>query len=50
MKQYSKRMVIVHWLTLALIVAAGFWGCPDEARHESSATLAGYVGTLGWAA
>ena len=44
MKQYSKRMVIVHWLTLALIVAAWFLGdALDEARHESSATLAGYV-------
>lgn len=44
MKQYSKRMVIVHWLTLALIVAAWFLGDTlDEARHESGATLAGYV-------
>jgi len=44
MTQYSKRMVIVHWLTLALLVGAWFLGdCLDESRHEGSATIAGYV-------
>jgi len=44
MKQYSKRMVIVHWLTLALLVAAWFLGeAADEARHEGNATLIGYL-------
>lgn len=44
MTQYSKRMVIVHWLTLALLVAAWFLGdAMDEARHDSNATLAGYM-------
>lgn len=44
MKQYSKRMVVVHWLTLALIVAAWFLGeSVNDARHEGGATLAGYI-------
>ncbi|OGA30441.1 MAG: hypothetical protein A2W81_02615 [Betaproteobacteria bacterium RIFCSPLOWO2_12_61_14] len=44
MTQYSKRMVIVHWLTLALVVAAWFLGHElDEARHEEGATIAGYI-------
>lgn len=44
MTQYSKRMVIVHWLTLALLVAAWFLGEElDEARHELGATIAGYI-------
>jgi len=44
MTQYSKRMVIVHWLTLALLVAAWFLGEElDEARHEGAATIAGYI-------
>lgn len=44
MTQYSKRMAIVHWLTLALIVVAWFFGHElDEARHEAGATLMGYV-------
>jgi cytochrome b561 len=44
MTQYSKRMVIVHWLSLALIIAAWFLGeSLDEARHEGGATIAGYV-------
>ena len=43
MRQYSKRMVIVHWLTLVLLVVAWFLGdALDEARHEGSATLIGY--------
>ncbi len=44
MKQYSKRMVIVHWLTLALLVAAWFLGDSlNDARHEGHATLMGYL-------
>jgi len=44
MTQYSKRMVIVHWLTLALLVAAWFLGeSLAEATDESKATLAGYM-------
>jgi cytochrome b561 len=44
MTQYSKRMVIVHWLTLALLVAAWFLGDDlAEATDASKATLAGYI-------
>ena len=44
MKQYSKRMVIVHWLTLALLVVAWFLGDSlSDARHDGHATLMGYV-------
>ncbi len=44
MTQYSKRMVIVHWLTLALLIVAWFLGdALDEARHEAGATLVGYT-------
>lgn len=45
MTQYSKRMVITHWLTLILLIAAWFLGHElDEARHEATgASLAGYV-------
>jgi len=44
MTQYSKRMVIVHWLTLALLIAAWFFGdAVNEARHEGHATLVGYA-------
>ena len=44
MTQYSKRMVIVHWLTLALLIAAWFLGdAVNEARHEGNATLIGYA-------
>jgi cytochrome b561 len=43
MTQYSKRMVIVHWLTLALLIAAWFLGDSlGEATDDSKATLAGY--------
>lgn len=43
MKQYSKRMVIIHWLTLALLIVAWYLGVGlDDARHEKSATLIGY--------
>jgi cytochrome b561 len=44
MTQYSKRMVIAHWLTLALLIAAWFLGDNlAEATDESKATLAGYI-------
>jgi len=44
MTQYSKRMVIAHWLTLALLIAAWLFGdSVHEARHEGGATIAGYV-------
>jgi cytochrome b561 len=37
-------MVIVHWLTLALLVAAWFLGeSVHDARHDSGATLTGYI-------
>lgn len=41
---YSKRMVVIHWLTLALLVIAWYLGdtLVDE-RNERSATLAGYL-------
>lgn len=41
---YSKRMVMIHWLTLALLVVAWYLGntLVDE-RNEKSATLAGYL-------
>jgi len=44
MTQYSKRMVLIHWLTLALLVAAWFLGdALADATDESRATLAGYI-------
>ncbi|MFA6970423.1 MAG: cytochrome b/b6 domain-containing protein [Gallionella sp.] len=44
MTQYSNRMVLIHWLTLALLVAAWFLGEElAEATDESSATIAGYL-------
>lgn len=44
MTQYSKRMVIVHWLTLALLIAAWFLGdTVHDARKEDGATLLGYA-------
>jgi len=44
MKQYSKRMVIVHWLILLLVVAAWFLGeAAHDARHDGVATLSGYM-------
>lgn len=44
MTQYSKRMVIIHWLTLLLLIVAWFLGDElDDARHEQGATLIGYV-------
>ena len=44
MKQYSKRMVIVHWLTLALLITAWYLGDSlADATDDSTATLAGYI-------
>jgi len=44
MTQYSKRMVIVHWLTLVLLIAAWLLGdAVNEARKEEGATLLGYA-------
>jgi cytochrome b561 len=44
MTQYSKRMVIAHWLTLVLLIAAWYLGDSlGEATDESKATLAGYI-------
>jgi len=44
MTQYSKRMVIVHWLTLALLIAGWYLGEDlAEATDASKATLAGYI-------
>jgi cytochrome b561 len=44
MTQYSKRMVIVHWLTLALLLAAWYLGDSlADMTDESKATLAGYL-------
>jgi cytochrome b561 len=44
MKQYSKRIVIVHWLTLALLFAAWYLGDSlADATDDSKATLAGYI-------
>jgi len=44
MTQYSKRMVIVHWLTLALLIAGWFLGDQlAEATDASKATLVGYI-------
>ncbi len=44
MTQYSKRMVIIHWLTLAALIVAWFLGdALDEARHAGDATLVAYV-------
>ena len=43
MTQYSKRMVITHWLTLALLIAGWFLGEDlAEATDENKATLVGY--------
>jgi cytochrome b561 len=44
MKQYSKRMVWTHWLTLALLVVAWFLGdALDGAREADNATLVAYI-------
>jgi cytochrome b561 len=42
--QYSKRMVIIHWLTLALLIVAWYLGTSSaDATDASKATLAGYI-------
>jgi cytochrome b561 len=44
MTQYSKRMVIVHWLILALLLAAWYLGDSlADMTDESKATLTGYL-------
>ena len=44
MEKYSNRIIIVHWLTLVLLVAAWFLGDSlDDARHGDGATIAGYM-------
>jgi cytochrome b561 len=44
MTQYSKRMVIVHWLTLAVLIAAWYLGDSlSDATDDGKATLAGYI-------
>ncbi|MFA6920885.1 MAG: cytochrome b/b6 domain-containing protein [Gallionella sp.] len=44
MTQYSTRMVLIHWLTLALLVAAWFLGEElAEATDDNRATLSGYI-------
>lgn len=44
MTKYSKRMVIIHWLTLVLLIAAlVLGGAAHDARHEGSATVMGYL-------
>lgn len=44
MVQYSKRMVIAHWLTLAMLVAAWFLGDQlAESTDASKATLFNYI-------
>ena len=43
MTQYSKRMVVVHWLTFALLITGWYLGEDlAEATDASKATLAGY--------
>ena len=40
---YSRRMVIIHWLTLALLIVAWYLGdALIDARIEKNATLIGY--------
>ncbi len=44
MTQYSKRMVIVHWLTLGLLIAAWLLGEElAEATDENAATVIAYL-------
>lgn len=44
MKHYSNRMVLIHWLTLALLVAAWFLGDSlADATDDSNATISGYL-------
>ena len=45
MEKYSKRIIIVHWLTLVMLVAAWFLGeSLSEAREDGGgATIVGYM-------
>ena len=44
MEKYSNRVIIIHWLTLVLLIAAWFLGdSVSDARHEGGATIAGYM-------
>lgn len=44
MEKYSNRIIIIHWLTLALLAAAWFLGeGVHDARHDGGATIAGYL-------
>ena len=43
MEPYSRRMVIIHWLTVVLLIVAWYLGDTlVDARSEKSATLIGY--------
>ncbi|TAN83618.1 MAG: hypothetical protein EPN14_03220 [Gallionella sp.] len=43
MEPYSRRMVTIHWLTLALLIVTWYLGdVLVDARNEKSATLTGY--------
>jgi cytochrome b561 len=47
MKKYSKRMVVIHWLTLLFFVAAIYLGYTvSQARQIGDATLAAYLSHL----
>lgn len=44
MNKYSNRMIITHWLTLVVLVAAWYLGdVVHDARHDGAATIAGYL-------
>lgn len=44
MNKYSTRMIVIHWLTLVLLIAAWFLGdAVHDARKAEGATIAGYL-------
>lgn len=44
MKKYSKRSIVVHWLSFLLLIAAVVVGhCAAEAREEGNPELAAYM-------
>lgn len=44
MEKYSKRVIVIHWLTLILVVVGLMLGFAlDEAREEGKAQLAAYI-------
>lgn len=44
MSKYSNRMIITHWLTLVVLIAAWYLGdTVHDARHDHAATIAGYL-------